>query len=105
MTPDESLAVEVTVENVGDRAGTEVVQVYLRDVVGSRARPVRELVRFENVDLDAGESATVSFALTTADLEFWTADEAYAAEPGEFEVQVGHAADDVTAVETFELVE
>ncbi|MDS0300653.1 glycoside hydrolase family 3 C-terminal domain-containing protein [Halogeometricum sp. S1BR25-6] len=105
ITAGESLAVDVTVENVGDRAGTEVVQVYLRDVVGSRARPVRELVRFENVDLDAGESATVSFELTTADLEFWTADEAYAAEPGEFEVQVGHAADDVTAVETFELVE
>ncbi|MUV59165.1 fibronectin type III-like domain-contianing protein, partial [Halogeometricum sp. CBA1124] len=93
------------VENTGDRAGTEVVQVYLRDPVGSRARPVRELVRFENVDLDAGASATVSFDLTAADLAFWTADEAYAAEPGEFEVQVGHAADDIAAVETFELVE
>jgi beta-glucosidase len=105
VTADETLSVDVTVENTGDRAGTEVVQVYLRDLVGSRARPVRELVRFENVDLDAGASATVSFDLTAADLAFWTADEEYAAEPGEFEVEVGHATDDVAAVETFELVE
>ena len=105
ITAEEMLSVDVTVENTGDRAGTEVVQVYVRDVVGSRARPVRALVRFENVDLDAGESVTISFELTTVDLEFWTADEEYAAEPGEFEVQVGHAADDITVTETFELVE
>jgi beta-glucosidase len=105
ITAEETVSVHVTVENTGDRAGTEVVQVYVRDLVGSRARPVRELVRFENVDLDAGESATVSFELTVDDLEFWTADDTYAAEPGEFEVQIGHAADDITAVETFELVE
>jgi beta-glucosidase len=105
MTADETLSVDVTVENTGDRAGTEVVQVYLRDPVGSRARPVRELVRFENIDLNAGASATVLFDLTAADLAFWTADDEYAAEPGEFEVQVGHAADDIAAVETFELVE
>ncbi|KTG07518.1 beta-glucosidase BglX [Haloferax profundi] len=105
ITAAEPLSVDVTLENVGDRAGTEVVQVYLSDRVGSRARPVRELVRFENVDLDAGESRTVSFELTAADLAFWTADEEYAAEPGEFEVQVGHAADEIAVVETFELVE
>ncbi|SDM63567.1 beta-glucosidase [Halogranum gelatinilyticum] len=105
VTADETLTVDVTVENTGDRAGTEVVQVYLRDPVASRARPVQELVRFENVNLDAGESATVSFELTTSDLSFWTAAEEYAAEPGEFEIQVGHAADDIIAVETFELVE
>jgi beta-glucosidase len=105
ITVEQTLSVDVTVENTGDRSGTEVVQVYVSDVVGSRARPVKELVRFENVDLDAGESATVSFELTTADLAFWTADEEYAAEPGEFEVQVGRAADNVTEVRTFELVE
>ncbi|WP_132061087.1 beta-glucosidase BglX [Halorussus amylolyticus] len=105
VSTDETLSVDVTVENTGDRAGTEVVQVYINDLVGSRARPVKELVGFENVVLDAGESATVSFELTTADLEFWTADEEYAAEPGEFEVQVGHAADNVTAIKTFEFVE
>jgi beta-glucosidase len=105
ITAEDSLPIDVAVENTGDRAGTEVVQVYVSDVVGSRARPIRELVRFENVSLDAGESATVSFELTTADLAFWTANEAYAAEPGEFEVQVGHAADDITVVETFELTE
>ncbi|MDS0294924.1 glycoside hydrolase family 3 N-terminal domain-containing protein [Halogeometricum luteum] len=105
ITPEDSLSVDVTVENTGGRAGTEVVQVYVRDLVGSRARPIRELVRFGNVELEAGESETVSFELTTADLAFWTADEEYAAEPGEFEVQVGHAADDIAAVATFELVE
>ncbi|WP_254273135.1 glycoside hydrolase family 3 N-terminal domain-containing protein [Haloarcula marina] len=105
ITSADTLSVTVTVENTGERSGTEVVQVYLNDLVASRARPVRELVRFENVDLDAGEAATVSFELTAADLEFWTADDEYAAEPGEFEVQVGRAADDIVAVETFELVE
>ncbi|WP_318571161.1 beta-glucosidase BglX [Salinigranum marinum] len=105
ITPEDSLSIDVAVENTGDRAGTEVVQVYVRDPVGSRARPVRELVRFENATLAAGESATVSFELTTADLAFWTANEEYAAEPGEFEVQVGHAADDIAVVETFELAE
>jgi len=105
VTAEETLSVEVTVENTGDRAGTEVVQLYVSDLVGSRARPVRELVRFDKVDIDAGDSATVSFELTAADLAFWTADETYAAEPGAFEVQVGHASDDITAVERFELVE
>jgi beta-glucosidase len=61
-------------------------------------------VRFANVDLAAGESTAVSFEVTTADLAFWTADEEYTAEPGTFEVQVGHAADDIVVVEPFELV-
>jgi len=102
---DDTLSVEVTVENTGDVTGTEVVQVYVNDLVASRARPIKELAAFENVELESGESATVSVELTADDLEFWTADEEYAAEPGEFEVMVGHAADDIVATETFGLVE
>jgi len=100
----ETLTVETTIENTGDRTGTDVVQLYVKDLVGSRARPVKELAGFENVDLGPGEAATVTFELTADDLAFWTADEEYAAEPGVFEVMVGHAADDVAHTERFELV-
>ena len=101
----ETLAVETTVENTGDRVGTEVVQLYVEDLVGSRARPVKELAGFEKVELEPGEAATVTFELTTDDLAFWTADAEYAAEPGAFEITVGRAADEVVATESFELVE
>jgi len=102
---DDTLSVDVTVENTGEMTGTEVAQVYVKDLVASRARPIKELAGFENVALEPGEAATVTFELTSADLEFWTADEEYAAEPGEFEVMVGHAADNIVATESFELVE
>jgi len=105
MAMDGVLTVEVTVENTGEMTGTEVVQLYVKDLVASRARPIKELAGFENVDLEPGEAATVTFELTSEDLEFWTADGEYAAEPGEFEVMIGHAADDIVATESFELVE
>ena len=101
---DDSLDVEVSVTNTGNRPGKETVQLYVHDRVGSRSRPVKELKGFEKVTLDPGESRTVSFQLTAEDLEFWTAECEMAAEPGTFEVFVGRSAADVDSVGTFELV-
>ncbi|XVH33602.1 beta-glucosidase BglX (plasmid) [Haloferacaceae archaeon DSL9] len=102
---DESLRVRVTVENVGDVPGDEIVQLYTRDRVGSRTRPVKELKAFEKIPLEPGERRTVEFKIDRDDLAFWTADETFAAEPGEFTVMVGRASDDIRLSETFELLE
>lgn len=83
------LAVKVRVTNTGGRAGEEVVQLYVRDRVGSVTRPVRELKGFRKIELAAGESREVSFELTPQDLAFWRADLTFGAEPGEFDVFVG----------------
>ena len=88
--------VTVTVTNSGKRAGTEVVQLYTRDLVGSVTRPVRELKGFQRVELQPGESRDVTFTLRAADLAFHTADGRWEAEPGEFKVFVGPNSRDVT---------
>lgn len=100
-----TLEATVTVENTGDVAGRDVVQLYVRDLVGSRSRPQKELVGFETVDLEPGETAAVTVELDEGDLAFWTADEEWAAEPGEFDLMMGHAADDIVYTERFELRE
>lgn len=89
MTGNEPLTVAVTVTNTGRRQGTEVVQLYLRDLVGSLTRPVRELKGFRRVPLEPGQSQRVEFRLTPADLAFHGRDMRLAAEPGDFHVWVG----------------
>jgi beta-glucosidase len=90
-----SLDVAVTVKNTGARPGTEVVQVYVRDLVGSVTRPVKELKAFRRIELQPGEAKDVTFTLTAADLAFYTAAGRWEAEPGEFQVFVGGSSDDV----------
>ena len=85
----ESLEATVTITNTGDREGTEVVQLYTRDLVGSRTRPVKELKDFTRVTLQAGESREVSFALHTDQLAFHGPDMKLATEPGAFHLWVG----------------
>jgi beta-glucosidase len=85
----ETLRVTVTVTNTGTRAGKEIVQLYVRDLVGSVTRPVKELKGFRAVELAPGEAKDVTFELTTADLAFYTARGQWEAEPGEFRVFVG----------------
>ncbi|CCH88161.1 Glycoside hydrolase [Modestobacter italicus] len=85
-------AVEVSVEvtNTGQRAGDEVVQLYLRDPVASLAQPVRRLRGFRRLPLEPGESATVTLSLGWRDLGFWTGrGEEFVVEPGRFELHVG----------------
>lgn len=83
------LLVSVTVTNSGRRAGTEVVQLYVRDLVGSRTRPVKQLKGFQRVALEPGASREVTFVLQPSDLAFYTLDRQWAAEPGDFDVFVG----------------
>jgi beta-glucosidase len=85
----ETLEVTATVKNTGERPGTEVVQLYVRDLVGSVTRPVKELRGFERVALEPGESRDVTFTLSAADLAFYTAAGTWEAEPGDFIVFVG----------------
>jgi beta-glucosidase len=104
MPANGSVTVTVNVKNTGKIAGTEVVQLYVRDVVGSVTRPVRMLKGFERVTLAAGQQQTVSFTLTEADLAFQTAENILRAEPGRFEVFVGGDSTAAMMV-TFDLVD
>ena len=89
MTPGGSVEVTATVKNTGERVGTEVVQLYVRDLVGSVTRPVKELKGFRRVTLEPGESKDVSFTLEAPDLAFFTAEGKWEAEPGDFVAFVG----------------
>jgi beta-glucosidase len=92
---DGKLEVNVTVTNSGDREGTEIVQLYIRDRVGSYTRPVKELKGFRRIELAPGASQDVTFELTKDDLAFYGPRGEWAAEPGEFEVYVGSSSVDV----------
>ncbi len=92
---NQTLTATVTVTNTGKLDGKETVQLYIRDVVGSVTRPVKELKGFEKIWLKAGESKTVSFSITPADLKFYNYDLKYDWEPGEFHVQIGADSRDV----------
>lgn len=85
----EKLQVSVTVKNTGKVAGEEVVQLYIRDLVGSITRPVKELKGFEKISLNPGESKVVNFTLDENDLAFYGADNQLKAEPGDFKLWVG----------------
>lgn len=84
-----SVTAKVTIKNVSNVDGTEVAQLYIQDLVGSIARPVKELKGFQRVILKAGESKVVEFKLTTDDLAFYGADLVRKAEPGKFNLWIG----------------
>ena len=92
------LIVSVDVTNTGNIDGAEVVQLYLRDVMGSVTRPVKELKGFEKVFLKAGESRTVYFKITVELLKFYNYDLKYVFEPGEFEIMIGGNSKDLKSV-------
>ena len=89
MTQQGSLKVTVPVTNTGSKAGKEVVQLYLRDLVASTTRPVKELKGFELLELQPGETKEVTFEITNELLEFYNAEKNWTSEPGEFQVMVG----------------
>ncbi len=98
----EPVKVSVTVANTGKYDGKEVVQLYIRDLSGSLARPIKELKGFELVDLKIGETKTISFSLTNAELGFYDNNGNYLVEPGMFKVFVGTNSNEVLESE-FEL--
>ena len=93
MDADGSIQVSVDVTNSGDYDGKEVVQLYVRDLVGSVTRPVKELKGFQKVEIKKGETKTVTFKLTIDDLKFYNYNLDFVAEPGDFEVFVGTNSD------------
>lgn len=97
-TPRESLTINVTVTNSGKRDGEEVVQLYMRDLVGSVTRPVKELKGFQKIMLKAGESKDVTFTLTANDLKFYNRQMQWTYEPGDFDVFVGTNSADVKTI-------
>jgi len=102
----EPLEVAVTVKNTGDRAGKEVVQLYVHDKASTLVRPPQELKGFKKVFLEPGASTVVNLVLDQRALSFYDPDrEQWVAEPGEFEVLVGSSSRDIRARATFNLVE
>lgn len=99
----ESIIVSATVKNEGKVKGDETVMLFIRDLVGSYTRPVKELKDFERVTLQAGESTSVSFVLKSDQLRFWTRDKEFKAEPGKFNVWIAKHALDTTLQVTVEL--
>jgi beta-glucosidase len=98
-----TLNISVTITNSGKYDGSEVAQLYIRDMVGSITRPVKELKGFQKIFLKAGESRTLTFSLTSADLAFYNSDLQLKAEPGDFKVFVG--TNSASCLETsFELI-
>ncbi len=89
MAPADSVTVTVDVKNTGSRAGDEVVQLYIRDDVSSVTRAVLELKHFKRVTLKPGESRTLSFDITPADLQFYDMDMKRVVEPGTFTIFAG----------------
>jgi beta-glucosidase len=79
----------IDIQNTGDVAGEEVVQLYIRDLVASVARPVKELKGFIKIQLEPGESKRVTFHITNEDLKVWTKEMEYKSEPGEFKLFIG----------------
>jgi len=85
----ETLEIKASISNAGERKGTETVQLYIQDVVGSITRPVKELKAFKKIELDKGEQKEVVFEISTKDLEFVNHKLEKKCEPGEFNVWIG----------------
>ncbi len=104
LKPEERLKVEVTLKNTGNYDAMEVVQLYIRDQVGSITRPVKELKDFKKVALKKGEQTQVEFTIDIEDLKFYNSNLEFVAEPGAFTIFVGGNSRDVLQTD-FKLIE
>jgi beta-glucosidase len=105
MNFNEQIEVSVMITNTGKYDGEEIVQTYLRDKVGSIARPVKELKDFKKLKLKAGESRTIKFIIDKEKLSFYNQRLEWVAEPGEFDIMIGSSSKDIRLKDTFELVD
>jgi len=103
IAPNGQTTASVHVTNAGKRAGDEVVQLYIHDVVASVARPVRELRGFSRIHLGPGESKRVDFNLGPADLGLWDRDMRRVVEPGTFDILIGASSADIRQRATLEV--
>jgi beta-glucosidase len=93
-----STVLQVDVTNQGDRVGDETVQLYIRDMVSSVTRPIKELKGFQRVTLQPGETRTVSLPITPDRLAFWNIDMEFLVEPGDFQIMVGPNSRDLQSI-------
>jgi beta-glucosidase len=104
MKSNERIEASVTITNTGKYDGEEIVQLYLRDKVGSIARPVKDLKDFRKIQLKAGESKTIKFIIDKEKLSFYNQQLKWVAEPGEFDLMIGASSDDIRLKDSFELI-
>jgi beta-glucosidase len=95
----QTIKASITVNNTGSFDAIETVQLYIRDVVGSISRPMKELKGFKKIALKAGESKTVEFTISVNDLKFYNSDLKFVAEPGDFKLFIGGNSRDTKEVE------
>ena len=94
----ETITVSIQLKNTGTVVGKEVVQLYIRDLVGSSTRPVKELKGFQKVSLNPGETKLVNFSISANDLKFYNSELKFVAEPGDFEVSIGSNSRDLNTL-------
>jgi beta-glucosidase len=104
LNADGAIEISVTITNTGKYEGEEIVQLYLRDKVGSIARPVSELKDFKKVKLKAGEGKTIKFSIDKEKLSFYNQQLEWVAEPGDFDVMIGASSSDIRLRDSFELL-
>ena len=104
MKANEQIEVAVTITNTGKYDGEEIVQLYLRDKVGSIVRPMKELKDFQKINLKAGEARTIKFIINKEKLSFYNQQLQWVAEPGDFELMIGASSKDIRLKDNFELI-
>ena len=104
MKRNESIEVSVTVKNTGEFAGEEVIQLYLRDKVGSVVRPILELKDFQKIDLEVGETKTIKYVIDNQKLSFYNNKLEFNSEPGDFDLMIGSSSTDIRLRDNFELI-
>ena len=92
---DEHVFINIDLKNTGKFEGEEIVQLYIRDLISSVTRPIKELKGFQKVNLKSGESKTVKFQLSTENLKFYNQKMKYVVESGEFEIMIGSSSADI----------
>ncbi len=103
MNRNDQIEVSVTIKNTGQYDGEEIVQLYLRDLIGSIARPTEELKDFKKIRLLAGQSKTIKFIIDSEKLSFYNQQLQWVAEPGEFDLMIGASSRDIRLKDRFEL--
>ena len=104
MSQNDTINVSVDITNTGNYDGKEVAQLYIRDLVGSVTRPVKELKGFQKVFIKKGKTVTVTFKISVEDLKFYNSNLDFVAEPGEFQVAIGTNSD-VALKNSFKLLD
>ncbi|MBE8720457.1 beta-glucosidase BglX [Sphingobacterium pedocola] len=98
-SPGETIQADITITNTGNYDGAEIVQLYVRDLVGSVTRPVKELKGFQKIFLKKGERKTISFKLTEKDLKYYNQSLEYVAESGDFKLFIGPNSTDTKEID------